>query len=95
LIPYCCPDFEAFKYYIDLAVFTMNQASVTAIIVVVAAISIAATIATSSVALAQNMSGGTPQKSKLPGNETFAGNATNTTITQGVSPNNTKPAGNQ
>jgi hypothetical protein len=41
------------------------------------------------------MSGGTPEKSKLPGNETFAGNATNTTITQGVSPNNTSPTGNQ
>jgi hypothetical protein len=95
LIPFCCPDFEAFKYYIDVAVFTMNQVSVTAIIVVVAAISIAAAIATSSVAVAQNMSGGTPEKSKLPGNETFAGNATNTTITQGVSPNNTNPAGNQ
>jgi hypothetical protein len=95
LIPLLLPDFEPFKYYIDLAVFTMNQMSVTAIIVVVAAISIAAAIVTTSVALAQNMSGGTPEKSKLPGNETFAGNTTNTTITQGVSPNNTNPAGNQ
>ena len=73
----------------------MNQISVTAIILVVTAVSIVSAIATPSIALAQNMSGGTPQKSKLPGNETFAGNATNTTITQGVSPNNTQPAGNQ
>ena len=73
----------------------MNQISVTAIILVVTAVSIVSAIATPSIALAQNMSGGTPQKSKLTGNETFAGNATNTTITQGVSPNNTQPAGNQ
>jgi hypothetical protein len=41
------------------------------------------------------MSGGTPEKAKLLGNETFAGNATNATITQGVSPNTTTPAGSQ
>ena len=47
-----------------------------AAITVVAIVSIAA-IATSSIALAQNMSGGTPEKSKLPAEQNMTGNATN------------------
>lgn len=70
----------------------MNQVFLVAIIVV-ATLSIAA-FGTTSIALAQNMSGGTPEKSKFPGNETFAGNATDTTITQGLSPNSTAATDN-
>lgn len=53
----------------------------------VAAIVSIAAIATPSIA--QNMSGGTPEKSKLPAEQNMTGNATNTTITEGVSPNTT------
>ena len=56
---------------------------------VAAIVSIAAAIATPSIALAQNMSGGTPEKSKLPAEQNMTSNATNTTITEGVSPNTT------
>jgi hypothetical protein len=66
----------------------MNQVSLAAIIVIVT-LSIAA-ISTHSMALAQNMSGGgTPEKAKLPAEQNMTGNATNTTITEGVSPNAT------
>jgi hypothetical protein len=34
-----------------------------------------------------NMSGGTPEKAKLPAEQNMTSNATNTTITEGVSPN--------
>jgi hypothetical protein len=57
-------------------------------IVAVAMLSVAA-ITTSSIALAQNMSGETPEVSKLPAEQNMTGNATNTTITEGVSPNAT------
>lgn len=60
---------------------------------IVAAFGIAA-IVTPSIALAQNMSGETPEKSKLPGEENYTGNATNTTITEGVSPNSTNTTSN-
>jgi hypothetical protein len=65
----------------------MNQVFLASIILV-ATLSIAA-IATPSIALAQNMSGGTPEKAKLPAEQNMTGNATNTTITEGVSPNAT------
>jgi hypothetical protein len=39
------------------------------------------------------MSGGTPEKSKLPAEQNMTGNATNTTITEGVSPNTTATTG--
>jgi hypothetical protein len=71
----------------------MSRVYLAVMLAFVAALSIA-TIFTPMV-LAQNMSGGTPEKTKFPGNETFAGNATNTTITQGVSPNSTTPTGSQ
>jgi hypothetical protein len=64
----------------------MNQLLLAATILAVAVLSVAA-IATSSVALAQNMSGETPEVSKLPAEQNITGNATNTTITEGVSPN--------
>jgi hypothetical protein len=67
----------------------MSRVYLAVMLAFVAALSIA-TIFTPMV-LAQNMSGGTPEKAKFPGNETFAGNTTNTTITQGVSPNSTTP----
>jgi hypothetical protein len=64
----------------------MNQLLL-ATILAVAMLSIAS-IVPSSVALAQNMSGGgTPEVSKLPAEQNMTGNATNTTITEGVSPN--------
>ena len=63
----------------------MNQVLL-AIVLAVAILSIAA-IATPLEALAQNMSGGTPEVSKLPAEQNMTGNATNTTITEGVSPN--------
>jgi hypothetical protein len=63
-----------------------------AAITVVAIVSIAA-IVTPSIALAQNMSGGAPEKSKLPAEQNMTGNATNTTITEGVSPNTTATTG--
>ena len=51
-----------------------------------------AAFATPSIALAQNMSGGTQETSKLPaGNMT--GNATNTTGTEGIFPTPTLPSG--
>ena len=65
----------------------MNQVFLASIILV-ATLSIAA-MATPSIALAQNMSGGTPEKAKLPAEQNMTGNATNTTITEGVSPNAT------
>jgi hypothetical protein len=52
-----------------------------------------AAIVTPSMALAQNVSGGTPEKSKLPAEQNMTGNATNTTITEGVSPNTTATTG--
>jgi hypothetical protein len=64
----------------------MNKLFLAAMIV--AAIASIAAIATP-IALAQNMSGGTPEKSKLPAEQNMTGNATNTTITEGVSPNTT------
>jgi hypothetical protein len=63
----------------------MNQLLL-ATILAIATFSIAA-IATSSVVVAQNMSGGTPEVSKLPAEQNMTGNATNTTITEGLSPN--------
>jgi uncharacterized protein with LGFP repeats len=65
----------------------MNQIFLTATIIVMATLSVAGIVTTSSVALAQNMSGGTPEKAKLPAEQNMTGNATNTTITEGVSPN--------
>ena len=65
----------------------MNQISLAAI--AVGAVIFVSAFATSSIALAQNMSGGTPEKSKLPAEQNMTGNATNTTITEGVSPNTT------
>ena len=65
----------------------MNKLFLTAM-TVVAIVSIAA-IATPSIALAQNVSGGTPEKSKLPAEQNMTGNATNITSTEGVSPNAT------
>ena len=59
----------------------MNQISLAALIVTVMFVVAFAT----PLALAQNMSGGTPEQSKLPaGNMT--GNATNTTGTEGIFP---------
>jgi hypothetical protein len=61
----------------------MNQIFLAALIVI--AMLGTATLATPLAALAQNMSGGTPEKLKLPaGNMT--GNATNTTGTEGIFP---------
>ena len=65
----------------------MNQTFLAAILVV--GVLSVASLATHSMASAQNMSGGTPEKSKLPGEQNMTGNATNTTITEGVSPNTT------
>jgi hypothetical protein len=62
----------------------MNQTFLAAI-VVIAVLGIAA-LGTSSIALAQNETGGTPEKSKLPAEQNMTGNATNTTITEGVLP---------
>jgi hypothetical protein len=67
----------------------MNQVLLlAAAIIVIVTLSMAA-INISSIALAQNMSGGTPEKAKLPAEQNMTGNATNTTITEGVSPNAT------
>ena len=67
----------------------MNQELLlAAAIIVIVTLSMAA-INISSIALAQNMSGGTPEKAKLPAEQNMTGNATNTTITEGVSPNST------
>jgi outer membrane lipoprotein-sorting protein len=57
-----------------------------ATILALATVSIAA-IAAPSIVLAQNMNEGTPEVSKLPAEQNMTGNATNTTITEGVSPN--------
>lgn len=78
---------ESFKYFVAPNGLTMNKLFLAAIIVV-AAVYVAA-IATPSIALVQNMSGGTPEKAKLPAEQNMTGNATNTTITEGVSPNST------
>jgi hypothetical protein len=66
---------------------TMNQLYLASTIVI--AVMFVAAFATPSIALAQNMSGGTPEKSKLPAEQNMTGNATNTTITEGVLPNST------
>jgi hypothetical protein len=60
--------------------------------VVIAVLGIVA-FATSPQTLAQNETGGTPEKSKLPAEQNMTGNATNTTITEGVSPNSTLTPG--
>jgi hypothetical protein len=60
----------------------MNQISLAALIVTVMFV---AAFATPSIALAQNMSGGTPEQSKLPAGN-LTGNATNTTGTEGIFP---------
>jgi hypothetical protein len=57
-----------------------------ATLLALATVSIAA-IAAPSIVLAQNMTEGTPEVSKLPAEQNMTGNATNTTITEGVSPN--------
>jgi hypothetical protein len=62
----------------------INQTFLAAILVV--AVLSVASLATHSMTLAQNMSGGTQEKSKLPAEQNMTGNATNTTITEGVSP---------
>jgi hypothetical protein len=68
----------------------MNRILLAAVVatIVIVTLSMAA-INLSSIALAQNMSGGTPEKAKLPAEQNMTGNATNTTITEGVSPNAT------
>ena len=69
------------RWYLVDHRLTMNQISLATIVVV----AVLAAFATPLIALAQNMSGGTPEKSKLPaGNMT--GNATNTTGTEGIFP---------
>jgi hypothetical protein len=87
---YIAPDtisrVDPFKYLV-VYLLTMNQTFLAAIIAI-AVLGIAA-FATSSIALAQNETGGTPEKSKLPAEQNMTGNATNTTITEGVSPNTT------
>jgi hypothetical protein len=49
-------------------------------------------LATPSIALAQNMSGGTQEQAKLPAGN-LTGNATNTTGTEGIFPTPTLPSG--
>jgi hypothetical protein len=61
----------------------MNQIFLAAIIVF--ATLGTATLATPLTAVAQNMSGGTPEQSKLPAGN-LTGNATNTTGTEGIFP---------
>jgi hypothetical protein len=61
----------------------MNQIFLAAIIVI--AMLGTAALATPLTALAQNMSGGTPEQSKLPAGN-LTGNATNTTGTEGIFP---------
>jgi hypothetical protein len=70
--------------------YTMNQ-TLLAAITVIAVLAIAA-LATPTVALAQNETGGTPEKSKLPAEQNMTGNKT---ITEGVlpPPNMTTPSG--
>jgi hypothetical protein len=77
---------DPFKYLV-VYLLTMNQTFLAAMIAI-AVLGIAA-LATSSIALAQNETGGTPEKSKLPAEQNMTGKATNTTITEGVSPNTT------
>jgi hypothetical protein len=77
---------DPFKYLV-VYLLTMNQTFLAAM-TAIAVLGIAA-LATSSIALAQNETGGTPEKSKLPAEQNMTGNATNTTITEGVSPNTT------
>ena len=62
----------------------MNQIFLAAIIII--AMLGAVTLATPLTASAQNMSGGTSEQSKLPAEQNMTGNATNTTITEGVLP---------
>jgi hypothetical protein len=75
---------DPFKYLVDY-LLAMNQIFLAAVMVIAAL----SAFATHSIAVAQNMSGETPEKSKLPAEQTMTGNATNTTITEGVSPNST------
>jgi hypothetical protein len=67
----------------------MNQISLAALIVTVMFV---AAFATPLIALAQNMSGGTSEQSKLPAGN-LTGNATNTTGTEGIFPTPTLPSG--
>jgi hypothetical protein len=67
----------------------MNQISLAALIVTVIFV---AAFATPSIALAQNMSGGTQEQAKLPAGN-LTGNATNTTGTEGIFPTPTLPSG--
>jgi hypothetical protein len=71
---------------IQTSYLIMNQVFLAATIMVITTLSVVG-IVTSSIAIAQNMSGGTPEKAKLPAEQNMTGNATNTTITEGVSPN--------
>ncbi len=64
----------------------MNQIFLTATIMAITTLTVVGIVA-SSIAIAQNLSGGTPEKAKLPAEQNMMGNATNTTITEGVSPN--------
>jgi hypothetical protein len=70
---------------IQTSYLIMNQVFLAAIMVITT-LSVVGIVA-SSIAIAQNMSGGTPEKAKLPAEQNMTGNATNTTITEGVSPN--------
>ena len=67
----------------------MNQISLVPLIVTVMFV---VAFATPSIALAQNMSGGTSEQSKLPAGN-LTGNATNTTGTEGIFPTPTLPSG--
>ena len=67
----------------------MNQISLAAHIVTVMFV---AAFVTPSIVLAQNMSGGTQEKAKLPAGN-LTGNATNTTGTEGIFPTPTLPSG--
>jgi hypothetical protein len=69
---------------VDPSTFAMNILLAT--ILALATMSIAA-VAAPSIVLAQNMTEGTPEVSKLPAEQNMTGNATNTTITEGISPN--------
>lgn len=71
---------------IQTSYLIMNQVFLAATIMVITTLSVVGIVA-SSIAIAQNMSAGTPEKAKLPAEQNMTGNATNTTITEGVSPN--------
>lgn len=78
-------DIDAFKYNTNK--LSHNESSIlAATIMVITTLSVVGIVA-SSIAIAQNMSGGIPEKAKLPAEQNMTGNATNTTITEGVSPN--------